>query len=356
MDNNARPHRADIVDVYLESERIAPMAWPAYSPDLNPIENVWDALGRAVSSRFPPSATLIELETTLQEEWRLLNFALVDHLIESMITRSEWLSVSPRSDAADTMNTMNDMETVPGIGSIERKPDQGRPIATTAREYRYLSILARRRAATASQLSQDQYAATGIRVTRVTVSKRLNERGLFARRPTVFLLLMFTDREVRLTWCRPHSGWSTKQWATFLFTDESCFSLNTDSRRTFMWREPKNRYLRSNVREINNYGGGGVMIWAGIMLEGRTPLHVFDRGSVTSVRYRDDVLEPYVGLFRGAVGPEFILQDDNARPRRAFLVDEFLESEDIRRINRPARSPRSREGNCNSQPTSENHP
>ncbi|GFS93083.1 transposable element Tcb1 transposase [Trichonephila clavipes] len=70
MDDNACPHTAIIVDDYLESEGIARMAWPAYSSDLNPIENLWDALGRAVSSRFPPPATLIELETALQEEWR----------------------------------------------------------------------------------------------------------------------------------------------------------------------------------------------------------------------------------------------------------------------------------------------
>ncbi|GFX51132.1 transposable element Tcb1 transposase [Trichonephila clavipes] len=50
------------------SEGIARMAWPAYSLDLNPIENVWDSLGRDVSSRFPPPATLIELETALQKE------------------------------------------------------------------------------------------------------------------------------------------------------------------------------------------------------------------------------------------------------------------------------------------------
>ncbi|GFV91263.1 transposable element Tcb1 transposase [Trichonephila clavipes] len=87
MDDNARPHKGDIVDDYLESEGIARMAWPTYSPDLNPIENLWDALGRAVSSRFPPPATLIELETALHEEWRLLNSAVVDHLIESMVGR-----------------------------------------------------------------------------------------------------------------------------------------------------------------------------------------------------------------------------------------------------------------------------
>ncbi|GFW33046.1 transposable element Tcb1 transposase [Trichonephila clavipes] len=62
MDDNARPHRADIVNDNLESEGIARMVWPAYSPDLNPIENLWDALGRAVSSRFPPPAPLIELK------------------------------------------------------------------------------------------------------------------------------------------------------------------------------------------------------------------------------------------------------------------------------------------------------
>ncbi|GBM26092.1 hypothetical protein AVEN_12851-1 [Araneus ventricosus] len=75
------------------------------------------------------------------------------------------------------------------------------------------------------------------------------------------------------------------------------------------------------------------------MLDGRKPLHVFERGTVTDVRYRDDILEPYVRLFRGAVGPEFILMDDNARLHRALLVDEFLESEDILRIDWPARSP-----------------
>ncbi|GBO21647.1 hypothetical protein AVEN_201799-1 [Araneus ventricosus] len=75
------------------------------------------------------------------------------------------------------------------------------------------------------------------------------------------------------------------------------------------------------------------------MLDGRTSLHVFERGTVTGVRNRDEILEPYVRLFRGAVGPELILMDDNARPRRALLVDEFPESGDIRQMDWPARSP-----------------
>ncbi|GBN12477.1 Transposable element Tc1 transposase [Araneus ventricosus] len=228
-------------------------------------------------------------------------------------------------------------------GSIERKPGQGRPRATTAREDRYLSIIARRnRGATVSQLSRDFRAATGTRISRVTVSKRLHETLLFARRPAVCFPLTSTNRRVRLAWCREHRDRSMDQWATVLFTDQSRFSLNTDSRRTFIWREPGTRYLPSNVREIDLYGGGGLMVWAGILLDDRTPLHVFERDNVSGVRYRDEILEPYVRLFRGAVGPEFNgfnLMDDNARPHRALLVDKFLESEDIRRMDWPARSP-----------------
>ncbi|GBN66331.1 hypothetical protein AVEN_161301-1 [Araneus ventricosus] len=75
------------------------------------------------------------------------------------------------------------------------------------------------------------------------------------------------------------------------------------------------------------------------MLDGLTPLHVFERDTVTGVRYRDEILEPYVRLFRDAVGPEFILMDYNERPHRTLLVDELLESEDILRMDWPARSP-----------------
>ncbi|GFV34138.1 transposable element Tc3 transposase [Trichonephila clavipes] len=52
-------------------------------------------------------------------------------------------------------------------------------------------------------------------------------------------------------------------------------------------------------------------------------------GSVTAQRGRDEVLELYVRLFQGAVGPDFIFKDDNVPCHRAVLIDDFLEVENI---------------------------
>ncbi|GFU91935.1 transposable element Tc3 transposase [Trichonephila clavipes] len=75
------------------------------------------------------------------------------------------------------------------------------------------------------------------------------------------------------------------------------------------------------------------------MLNERTELHIFDRGSVIGDRYCEEVLLPHVRLFRGANGPDFIFMDDNARPHRTPAVEELLESEDINRLDWPAYSP-----------------
>ncbi|GFV99114.1 transposable element Tcb2 transposase [Trichonephila clavipes] len=75
------------------------------------------------------------------------------------------------------------------------------------------------------------------------------------------------------------------------------------------------------------------------MLKGRTELHIFDRGSVIGDRYCEEVLLPHVRLFRGAIGPDFLFMDGNARPHRTLAVEELLESENITRMDWPAYSP-----------------
>ncbi|UYV77713.1 hypothetical protein LAZ67_15002018 [Cordylochernes scorpioides] len=111
----------------------------------------------------------------------------------------------------------------------------------------------------------------------------------------------------RLNWCLEHHAWTHDQWANVLFSDESRFSLNTDSRRVFIWREPGTRYHPSNIREIDSFRGGSLLVWAGISSSRRTPLHIFSGGTLTAQRYRDEILEPYLRPYRDQIGHNLIL-------------------------------------------------
>ncbi|GFU67676.1 transposable element Tcb2 transposase [Trichonephila clavipes] len=124
-----------------------------------------------------------------------------------------------------------------------------------------------------------------------------------------------------------------------LFTDESRFSLSSDSHRILIWRERGSRNHPSNIIERDRYGGRGVLVWGGIMLGSRTDLHIFDAGSVNGIRYCNEILLPYVRLFRGAMGLQFLFMDDNAPCHRTVAAEQLLESEDIERMDWPARSP-----------------
>ncbi|GFY27730.1 transposable element Tcb2 transposase [Trichonephila clavipes] len=95
----------------------------------------------------------------------------------------------------------------------------------------------------------------------------------------------------------------------------------------------------SNIIERERYGGHGVLVWEGIMLGSRTDLHIFDAGSVNGTRYCNGILLPYVRLFRGAMGLQFLFMDDNAPCHRTVAAEQLLESEDIKRMDWPARSP-----------------
>ncbi|GFT80552.1 transposable element Tcb1 transposase [Trichonephila clavipes] len=71
------------------------MDWPERSPDLNPIEHVWDFLGRRLAARTLPPVTIRELRLALQDEWAALPQQLIDTLILSMGRRCEtYLAVS----------------------------------------------------------------------------------------------------------------------------------------------------------------------------------------------------------------------------------------------------------------------
>ena len=81
------------------------------------------------------------------------------------------------------------------------------------------------------------------------------------------------------------------------------------------------------------------MVWASISLRGHTDLYVIQNGNLTGERYKNEILDAHVRPYAGAIGTDFLLMDDNARPHRARVVDQYLNAEAIERMDWPARSP-----------------
>ena len=87
QDDNAPAHRARLVQNFMVQEGANVLAQPACSPDTNPIEHMWDALGRAVRKRDPQPTNLPQLEQFLQQEWTNLPLNSLRNLVHSMPRR-----------------------------------------------------------------------------------------------------------------------------------------------------------------------------------------------------------------------------------------------------------------------------
>ncbi|GFX23735.1 transposable element Tcb2 transposase [Trichonephila clavipes] len=238
-------------------------------------------------------------------------------------------------------------------GRIIGKIEEGRKITDVAREFdiahsvvsrlwksfKTTGMCSRRHGEVVLEQVANQFlAASGKQISRKTVARRLRE-GLYARRPVVCVPLTRPYRTARLQWCREHNNWTEQDWACVLFSDESRFSLSLDCRRQLIWRESGTAYHPENIQEKDRYPTCSIMVWAGIMINGRTRLHVVANGTMTGQRYIDEVLLPHVRLFRGAVGDKFVFMDDNATCHRTLAVQDCLDSEGIQRLVWPARSP-----------------
>ena len=76
--HNAKPHSAHVSKAWLRKKSVWVLDWPACSPDLSPIENVWHILKR----KRP--RTVAHLKTSLQEEWDKVTPEILHHLVLSV--------------------------------------------------------------------------------------------------------------------------------------------------------------------------------------------------------------------------------------------------------------------------------
>ena len=89
QEDNAPIHTAKIAKKWKSDNNIKSLPWPAQSPDLNPIENLWDELERQVRNHKPLPKNPNNLWEILQEEWLKLDINKYKNLVDSMPRRIE---------------------------------------------------------------------------------------------------------------------------------------------------------------------------------------------------------------------------------------------------------------------------
>jgi len=92
QDNDPK-HRARLTIELLQDRYPRVLDWPSYSPDLNPIENLWSIMKRNVEKRVnvmineKKSITQAVFMSTIAREWEAIDINLCLNLANSMPTR-----------------------------------------------------------------------------------------------------------------------------------------------------------------------------------------------------------------------------------------------------------------------------
>jgi transposase len=225
-------------------------------------------------------------------------------------------------------------------GSYSRRPGSGRPRKSTNRDDRFIiNSSLRNRHSTAVQLRNELQHTRDVNISERTIRRRLNEANLFCRRPATGPELTREHRVARLQFAREHLHWTENDWGNVLFTDESRYCLRSPDGRERVWRRTGERYAECTFSARVSFQGGSVMVWGGISKETRTRLYLIPRGNLNAERYVNEILGEYVIPHRGLIGENFVLMHDNARPHVARVVHQYLDNENIERMDWPAHSP-----------------
>ncbi len=87
MEDGAPTHRSKAANDWRRENSIKCLEWPAQSPDLNPIENIWHTLKEKINNRPSIPKDETELVAALKEEWLLIPSDNLRRLAESMPKR-----------------------------------------------------------------------------------------------------------------------------------------------------------------------------------------------------------------------------------------------------------------------------
>ena len=159
------------------------------------------------------------------------------------------------------------------LGHVKTKKPPGRPRKTTTSENRWIGQESKKdRFAAATAISKIANANLCIKISRYTISRRLNEINMNCRVACTKPYISKKSKITRLKFVTEHVKWTEERRDCVQFRNESKFNLFGCDGVRFVRRSPKERYSSQCTKSSVEFWGGSVMVFGLISVAGTGPL------------------------------------------------------------------------------------
>lgn len=224
-------------------------------------------------------------------------------------------------------------------GNVAKLPRTGRPKITTDRDNKMIarmSISDPRKTAVAITKEFNTNRSSKVHVS--TVRRRLNDAGLYARRPSRKPHISAKNRKARVEFAKKHLSWGVKEWSKVLWSDESKFNLFSSDGIQYVRRPIGKRSDRKYMVPTVKHGGGSVMVWGCFSRDGTGPLIQIE-GIMNSEMYTDIIKTNMLPHAKNKMPRGWIFQQDNDPKHRSAHSKKLFAKNKIRDIQWPSQSP-----------------
>ena len=237
-------------------------------------------------------------------------------------------------------STVNDLRRKVKCGlPLQDMKRTGRPRETTVRVDRLIKNKSTQDPwKTANQIAAELSEAGLATVSRMTVSRRLHDVGLFGRVGVKKPFIPEKNRKARLEFAKEHQDWTIEDWKKVAFSDESKFNLFGNDGKQYVRRPRSTRMAPKYCIPTVKYGGGNVKIWGVFSSSGVGPL-VLIEGIMTAQVYKNILQNNLVQYAASKMGPDWVFQHVNDPKHTAKIVKAWFESQNINVLRWPSSSP-----------------
>jgi transposase len=221
-------------------------------------------------------------------------------------------------------------------GTITPLPKTGRPKITTAREDRAMIYQVQRNPFLSCKKIGERIGRPDLSV--YTIKRRLAKVGGYksyraAKKPW----LREINRVKRLAWARDHINWTSDQWRSVLWSDESKFEIRNHAMKR-VWRKKGKRYDPKNTQGTVKHDKS-VMVWGCFSYGGVGRLHRID-GIMKKEQYHAILQRQMLPSARELFGQNpWIFQQDNDPKHTALINRAYLMNQQVNVLDWPAQSP-----------------